>query len=194
MESLILPVLLGLGLAAASGLKTFLPLLMLAVAARFHLFGVSLNEHVGWLGSPGALAALGVAAAAEFIADKVPIVDHALSLFGTVARPAAGALATYAVLGKADPSVAAIAALILRAPTALAFHTAQSGARLASTASTAGLGNPVVSLVEDGLAVLTVVVAFTAPLLIPLVPGALLFLVWRMVKAVRGSKAIKPAS
>ena len=188
MVSLILPVLLGLGLAAASGLKTFLPLLMLAVAARFHLFGVSLNEHVGWLGSTGALAALGVAAAAEFIADKVPIVDHALSLFGTVARPAAGALATYAVLGKADPSVAAIAALILGAPTALAFHTAQSGTRLASTATTAGLGNPVLSLVEDGLAVLTVLVAFTAPLLIPLVLGALLFLVWRMVKAVRGSK------
>ncbi len=188
METLVLPVLLGLGLAAACGLKTFLPLLMLAVAARFHLFGVSLNEHVGWLAQPGALAALGVATGAEFVADKVPFVDHALSLFGAFARPAAGALATYAVLGKADPSVAAIAALILGAPTALAFHTAQSGTRLASTATTAGLGNPIVSFAEDGLAILTVLIAFTVPLLIPLVLGGLLFLVWRMVRAVRGGR------
>lgn len=101
METWVLPVLLGLGLAAATGLKTFLPLLMLALAARFDWFGVSLNDKVGWLDSTGALVGLAVATVAEFVADKVPLVDHALSAIGTVARPAAGALAAYAVLGHA---------------------------------------------------------------------------------------------
>jgi hypothetical protein len=45
----ILPVFLGLGLSAATGLRTFLPLLILAVAAHFHLFGTSLNPQADWL-------------------------------------------------------------------------------------------------------------------------------------------------
>ena len=185
METWILPGLLGLGLASATGLKTFLPLLMLAVAARFDLFGITLNEKVAWLDSNAALAALGVATVSEFVADKIPIVDHALSAIGTVARPAAGALAAYAVFGSADPTLAAVAALIIGAPTALAFHAAQSGTRVTSTATTAGLGNPVVSFAEDVLAFVTVMIAFVAPLLIPLVLALLLWIVWRMVQAVR---------
>jgi len=185
METYVLPLLLGLGLASATGLKTFLPLLMLSAAARFDWFGVSLNQQVGWLGSDAALIALGVATAVELAADKIPIVDHALSAVGTVARPAAGALATYAVLGHADPTFAAIAALIVGAPAALAMHTAQSGTRLASTATTGGLGNPIVSFVEDLLAFLTVLIAFVAPLLIPLVLVLLFWLIWRLMKAAR---------
>jgi hypothetical protein len=53
LQTWVLPVLLGLGLASATGLRTFLPLLMLAVAARFGLFGVTLNDHLaGWVRSP----------------------------------------------------------------------------------------------------------------------------------------------
>jgi uncharacterized protein DUF4126 len=185
METWILPALLGLGLASATGLKTFLPLLMLAVAARFNLFGVELNQHVAWLGSTAALVGLGVATAVEFAADKIPIVDHALSAIGTFVRPAAGALAAYAVFGHADPAVAAISALIIGAPTALAVHTAQTGTRVASTATTAGLANPLVSLAEDVLAFFTVLIAFLAPLLVPVVLIVMLWIVWRMVKAVR---------
>ena len=196
METFVLPALLGLGLASATGLKTFLPLLMLSAAARFHWFGITLNDQVAWLGSDAALIALGVAAVIEFAADKIPIVDHALSAVGSVARPAAGALAAYAVLGQADPTVAAITALIIGAPAALAVHTAQSGTRVASTATTGGLGNPVVSFVEDVLAFLTVLIAFAAPLLVPVVLVLLFWLVWRLVKAarkgLRGAKAADP--
>lgn len=185
METYVLPVLLGLGLASATGLKTFLPLTMLSAAARFDWFGISLNQHVGWLGSDVALIALAVATVIELAADKIPIVDHALSAVGTFARPAAGALATYAVLGQADPTVAAVAALIVGAPAALAVHTAQSGTRVASTATTGGLANPVVSFIEDVLAFVTVLIAFVAPLLVPLVLVLLFWLVWRLVKAAR---------
>ena len=44
MQAWVLPALLGLGLASATGLRTFLPLLMLALAARFEMFGVRLIE------------------------------------------------------------------------------------------------------------------------------------------------------
>ena len=49
MQVWILPALLGLGLASATGLRTFLPLLMLALAARFEVFGVQLIEQMDWL-------------------------------------------------------------------------------------------------------------------------------------------------
>lgn len=185
MEIWILPALLGLGLAAATGLKTFLPLLMLSVAVRFDLFGIGLNETVAWLDSDAALAALAVATIVELVADKIPIVDHVLGVVGTVARPIAGALAAYAVFDTVDPAVAAIAALILAAPTALAVHAAQSGVRLASTATTAGFGNPVLSAMEDVLAFVTVVVAFLAPLLIPVVLALMLWGAWRFRRAAR---------
>jgi hypothetical protein len=184
IESWILPALLGLGLAASCGLRTFLPLLLVALAARFNLFGFEPNGALAWLGSIPALTALSIATAAEFVGDKIPVVDHALAAIGTVSRPAAGAVAAASAFHLADPGTAALAGLIVGAPTAFAFHTAQSGTRVASTATTAGFGNPIVSLVEDVLAVGTVLIAFVAPVLIPVVLALAFFLVWKMVRAV----------
>ncbi|MGE5500747.1 MAG: DUF4126 domain-containing protein, partial [Ignavibacteriales bacterium] len=109
----LLPALLGIGLAASCGLRTFLPLLLVSLAARFHLFGFEPNGHLAWLGSLPALAALSVATVAEFIGDKIPMVDHGLALVGTVTRPAAGALAAASAFHLADPGTAALAGLIL---------------------------------------------------------------------------------
>jgi uncharacterized membrane protein len=167
---------MGLGLAAATGLRTFLPLLLLAAVARLGMFGVSINPHVAWLGSTAALVALGVATVVELIADKIPVVDHTLSALGTVTRPLAGVLAAGAVFSHADPAMAALAGLIIGAPTALAFHAAQSGTRVVSTTTTAGLGNPIVSLFEDVVAATLSFLAFIAPLLAAIAVAALLFL------------------
>ncbi len=185
LQTWILPALLGLGLAAATGLRTFLPLLLVSAAARFDLFGLDLHEKVAWLESDPALIALAAATVIELLADMVPILDHGLSLLGTVTRPAAGILAAGSVFVGVDPMVAAIAGLIIGLPTALAFHTAQSGTRLASTATTGGLANPIVSVVEDVLAFIMVLVALAAPILVPLALILLLVAIWRMVRAAR---------
>ena len=185
METWLLAGLLGLGLAAATGLKTFLPLLMLSAAARFHLFGIELSGAFAWLQSDAALVALAVAALAEFLADKIPVVDHALSAFGTVARPAAGALAAAAAFSGLDPAMAAVLGLIVGAPTALAFNTAQAGARLTSTATTGGLANPAVSFAEDVLAFVTAALAMAAPILVPLLLALMLFTAWGLLRQLR---------
>jgi hypothetical protein len=187
MNTWILPALLGLGLAASAGLKTFVPLLVMAVAARFHLFGLELSGHFAWLASTGALVALSLATAVELAADKVPFVDHALSLFGTVARPAAGALAAAAAFNSLDPTTAAIAGLIIGAPTALAVHSAQATTRLASTATTGGLANPAVSFVEDVAAFGGSILALAAPLLVPVALALAGFMAWRLMAAARRS-------
>ncbi|MDI6624998.1 MAG: DUF4126 domain-containing protein, partial [Brevundimonas sp.] len=74
---------------------------------------------------------------------------------------------------------------IVGAPAALAFNAAQTGVRVGSTATTGGLGNPVVSLIEDVLAVFTVIVAFLAPIVIPLVLLGLAVVVFRLARRIR---------
>ena len=185
MQTWVLPALLGLGLASATGLRTFLPLLMLALAAKFEMFGVRLIDQMDWLVSWPAIAALATATVAEFAGDKVPAIDHGLNAIGYVTRPIAGAVAAGSVFWNVDPSAAAIAGLIVGAPAALAFNAAQTGVRVGSTATTGGLGNPLVSLVEDVLAFLTVIVAFLAPILIPIVMILLAIVVFRLARRIR---------
>ena len=96
METWVLPGLLGLGLAAASGLRTFLPLLMLSAAVHFEMLGIALNESMRWLGSTGALVALSIATVVELTADLIPFVDNVLSVIGNVTGPVAGVIATWA--------------------------------------------------------------------------------------------------
>lgn len=162
----VVPVLLGFGLAAATGLRTFLPMLMAAGAERLGLFGLELNDGWAWATSDAALIALGVAAVVEFLGDKVPVVDNALHSLGLVARPAAGAVVAGSVFAGVDPTTAAVAGVIVGAPTALAFGAAQGTTRAASTVGTGGLGNPLLSLFDDLMAPVMVVLTLLAPLLI----------------------------
>lgn len=185
LQTWILPALLGLGLASATGLRTFLPLLMLALAARFGMFGVRLIDQMDWLVSWPAIAALTTATVAEFAGDKVPAIDHALNAIGYVTRPVAGVVAAGSVFWGVDPAAAAIAGIIVGAPAALAFNAAQTGVRVGSTATTGGLGNPVVSVIEDFLALVTVMIAFLAPVLIPIVMVVFAVLVFRLARRIR---------
>jgi hypothetical protein len=185
LQTWVLPALLGLGLASATGLRTFLPLLMLALAAKFELFDVRLIEQMDWLVSWPAIAALATATTVEFLGDKVPAIDHGLNAVGYVTRPIAGAIAAGSVFWNVDPAAAAIAGLIVGAPAALAFNAAQTGVRVGSTATTGGLGNPLVSLVEDVLAFVTVIIAFLAPILIPVVLLVLAVVVFRLARRIR---------
>ena len=193
MQVWVLPALLGLGLASATGLRTFLPLLMLALAARFEVFDVRLIDQMDWLVSWPAIAALAVATTAEFLGDKVPAIDHGLNAIGYVTRPVAGAIAAGSVFWAVDPAVAAVAGLIVGAPAALAFNAAQTGVRVGSTATTGGLGNPLVSLIEDVLAFFTVIVAFLAPIVIPLVLLVLAVIVFRLARRIREGRTARTA-
>ena len=63
------------------------------------------------------------------------------------------------------------------------MHAAKAKARIGSTAVTMGAANPVLSVVEDGVSILIVVVALVAPLV---VLALLLLLAWAFVRLFRG--------
>ena len=63
----------GTAIAAACGLRAFLPLLALGLAARFGMF--HLRPGAEWMASDPALWALGIATVLEIASDKVPVVS-----------------------------------------------------------------------------------------------------------------------
>jgi len=184
-------VLLGLGLSASTGLNTFLPLLLLSAAARFHIAGIELGQRFDWLSSDVAIIVLIVASVVEIVADKVPAVDHFLDAVGTFVRPLAATVATASVLTGADvnPTVAAVVGLMIGAPTSLGFHTLKAGTRVASSAATLGCANPVLSLIEDVISFSLTVVAIFIPLAVPVALALLVWLLWLVAKRIRGQSA-----
>ena len=158
-------ILTAFGLSASAGLNAYIPLLLIALAARYtDLIQLAAPyDHLtdGWV-IVGLTALLFV----EALADKVPAVDHVNDILGTFIRPAAGAILFAATMSGAVTGVDPRLGLLLGAVTAGATHGAKATARPVVTATTAGLGNPVVSTIEDVTAFVTSIVAILAPLLI----------------------------
>lgn len=161
------------GLATATGLNAYLPLLTVGLLARWTDL-VTLNPPYDLLSNPAVLILIAILAVLDFVGDKIPAVDHALHLAGLVIHPVAGiivALVADSSAGAAHPVLAAACGLILAGGT----HGARAVARPVVTATSAGVVNPVVSLIEDivslALAVLAVLVPVLAFALVVLVVG-----------------------
>jgi hypothetical protein len=187
ITELILALLLGVGLSASTGLNTFLPLLLLSAAARFHIAGIELGTKFEWLTSDVAMIVLIIACVFEIVADKFPAVDHFLDAAGTFVRPIAGATAAASVITGMDPTIAAIVGIIVGAPTSFGFHTLKAGTRVASTTTTFGCANPVISLIEDVLSFGLSVFAILAPITVPILVLLLAWLLWVIVKRLRAT-------
>ena len=151
----------GIALAAAAGFRAFLPLLVLSAAARLHW--LPLHEAASFLTGDLAFTALLVATLLEILGDKVPMIDHALDVGGTFVRPAAGFLAGLAVLADLPEPVRIVLALVLSMLT-LGTHVAHAKTRVGSTVLTAGIGNPVLSVLEDAAAFTLAVLAIFLPI------------------------------
>jgi Domain of unknown function (DUF4126) len=177
---------LGIGLAACAGLRAWLPLLLLGGLARADV--VELGASFQFLASNKALVLFGLATVVEILGDKFPAVDHALDVISTVLRPAAGSLLAASVLWTIeDPLTAMVVGVAVGAPTSLVPHAAKATLRAASTAFTAGLANPVLSLLEDLLALLVFVLAVVIPVLLALV--VLTASVWTVLRLRRRRRA-----
>jgi hypothetical protein len=158
---------LAIALAACAGIRAWLPLLLAGGLARTgHL---ELGASFQFLGSNQALAVFGLATLIELVGDKIPALDHALDALSTLLRPAAGALLAASALWQiSDPLTALALGTAVGVPTALIPHAAKSALRAASTAFTGGLANPLLSLLEDVLALALFVLAVLVPLAVVL--------------------------
>lgn len=171
--SLLLAVASGVVIAATCGLRAFLPLLAIGIAARF--FGLPLHEAARWLAHDAALVALALATVLEIAGDKIPVVDHVLDSVGLVVRPLAAAFGSFAVLQGVPAPWGPMIAVVLGG-LALGVQGVKATTRVGSTAATAGAANPLLSVAEDVAALVGVILAFLAPLLAAI--GIVVLLGW----------------
>jgi hypothetical protein len=168
-------------LSSSTGLRAYFPLFALGIAASLKLVPLEKNFEV--LTNPILLAVLGALSVLELVADKFPAVDHVSDIIHTVIRPIMGAVifaGTDNIVSMNSPVVAGGLGLLL----AGGVHSAKALTRPAVTASTVGMGNPVVSIIEDVIVVLLVVLAVLAPiiaLILLVLVGLLFFLLVRAI-------------
>jgi hypothetical protein len=174
------------GLAASAGLNAYIPLLIVALLGRFTTW-FTLNSPWDALTSWWVIGALGVLTLIEFFADKAPAVNHVNDVIQTFVRPAAGAIlfaASTGAAGGVHPIVAMIAGLLV----AGGVHTVKAAAvRPAVTATTGGLANVPVSLVEDVAAVFISIAAIVVPVVIAaiaiVITSLFVWWLWRRANA-----------
>ena len=177
----VIPALVGIGLSAACGFRIFVPPFILSLASQLG-YGVPLGDDLAWLGSWPATVLLGAAVLAETGAYFIPFVDNLLDTVSTPAAVVAGSVLTAGFLGELDPALKWGVALIAGGGLAGVVQVGSAGARAVSTATTGGLGNPLVSGGEAGGAVGLSILAIALPLLAFLL--VLLVLSWAIYRLV----------
>lgn len=155
------------GLSASAGLNAYLPLLVVALAARFTDL-LELRQPYDLLTSGWVITALAILLIIETLADKVPAIDTANDILQTAVRPTAGAI-LFAAQSNAIGDIHPMLALILGLIVAGGVHLGKASFRPAVTAVTGGTLNPVVSFAEDILALIVTLLSVTIPLMLLIV-------------------------
>ena len=197
------------GLAFASGLNAYLPMLAYALSVRWlHLY--TLSSRFGFVTQTWFIALLAFLTLLDFVADKIPLLDHAWNAAHAIIRPVAGAviaiiasshalsvLSVPAFVGSFSGSEMASIAFspisvagfglfvifVIGAVLAALSHTTKSSTRFASTILTAGSLNTGLSIVEDVLVFIIILLAlFAAAVMFFLLILLVLFLVPRYLR------------
>jgi hypothetical protein len=159
----VLSAFIGIGLAAASGFRVFLPLFAVSLAS--YMSWIPMNENFQWLSGTPTLITTGIAMIAEILAYYIPYIDHLLDTLSVPMATVAGSVlfaSQFADLGT-FPQWAL--ALIAGGGTAAAISSGFAGTRAASTATTGGLGNSIVATTETAGAGIMSVLAIAAPII-----------------------------
>lgn len=182
-SELIISIILGFSLAAAAGFRVFIPLFVLSLSAHFGWFSV--DEDWMWMGSMTAIVLLGAATIFEVFAYFIPWFDNLLDTAAIPLAAIAGTLIMVATMGDMNPVFTWALAIIAGGGTAAAISGTAGASRLTSTATTAGLGNPVIAATETTAALTVSAASIFSPLLALFFVIVVLLVIWKLVKRIR---------
>lgn len=179
------------GLAGSAGLNAYIPLLLVALASKFPTADplIKLQTPYDLLSSWWVIGLLAVLLVIEVLADKIPAVDSVNDGIQTFVRPAAGAFlfaGSANVITEMHPILALSAGLLV----AGGVHATKAAARPVVTVTTAGMGNPIVSVLEDIVAFVVSLMSLLLPILAALVLATLLIVAAILIHRRRQRKAV----
>lgn len=179
----IISIFLGIGLAASVGFRVFLPLFALSLASYLNVW--ELNEQWLWVGSLAAVITLGVATLVEIFAYFIPWLDNLLDSIAVPMAAIAGTAVMVSTVANLDPVITWSLAIIAGGGTATAIKSVGATGRLASTATTGGLANPVVATVETGTALVVSAASIFAPVLAAVLVIIILAVIFKIYRGLR---------
>lgn len=160
---ILLTILMGIGLSAASGFRIFVPFLVISIASISG--SLELSESFSWIGTTPALITFSIATIFEISAYYIPVVDNVLDMIASPAAVIAGVILAASVITGMTPLLKWVLAIIAGGGVAAVVQGSSGITRAASTATTGGLGNSAVSSAELGGSLLLSIIALTLPLL-----------------------------
>lgn len=166
-----------LGLSGAAGLNAYIPLLTVSIMQNRHI--ISLAKPYDVMGEWWVIAILVVLLIVEIVVDKVPGADHVNDVIQTAVRPTAGALLFASQSGTITFMPPWLLALIGIAMSG-GVHTGKALARPVVNVGTAGIGAPVVSIVEDLVSTVLSIVAIILPILAAILLGVFGWMMWKL--------------
>jgi len=168
------------GLSASAGLNAYIPLLVVALLAKYTDL-IKLSSPWDVLTSWWVIGLLLILIIIETFADKVPAVNHANDIIQTFIRPIAGAIlfaASAKVITDVHPVLSMTAGLLV----AGGVHTVKSVAvRPAVTLATGGAANVPVSVAEDITSTIVSILSIIIPLIIFILLVIIGFIVIRRI-------------
>ncbi len=175
----VLAILIGIGLAAACGFRIFVPFLVISVAANSgHL---ALSPGFEWIGTEAAVATFLVATILEIGAYYVPFLDNLLDSVATPASFIAGSVVMASMVSELSPYLQWALAIIAGGGVAVSVQSLTTITRLTSSATTGGLGNPLLSTIEAGGSTLLSIAAIFIPIVAFLFVLGLFYFIWKKV-------------
>jgi len=168
----------------ASGINSYLVVLVLGIAERFGSFA----QIPDTLGKWEVLAAAAVMYAFEFVADKVPYVDTVWDVISTLIRPMVGGTVGVLIAGDSTAMNELIGGSV-GGTSALVSHAIKTSTRIAVNTSPEPFTNIAVSIGEDLVVLALVWFAVNHPVAAAVVAMVLLaislvvlWLAWRLVR------------
>jgi Domain of unknown function (DUF4126) len=171
---ILLTILMGIGLSAASGFRVFIPLLVVSIAS--FTGNLALADSFSWIGTLPALITFSIATVFEIAGYYIPWVDNILDTITSPLAVVSGAVLMASVVTDISPLFKWTLAIIAGGGVAGTIQALTGMTRVTSSLTTGGLGNPAVSTVESGSSITLSAIAIFIPLIAGIIVIALL--VW----------------
>lgn len=166
---------IGIGLAAASGFRVFMPMFALSLAA--YMNWINLPENFLWLAGLPTLIATGIAMLVEILAYYIPFVDNILDSINVPLAAVAGTILFASQFAGMEAFPQWALALIAGGGTAATISAGFAGTRAASSTTTGGIGNSIVATTETAGAGILSAMSFLFPVLAAVAAVALVITV-----------------
>jgi len=179
---------IGLGASWVSGIRLYAAVATLGLLGRFANLKLpgELDVVTNWWVIGVALFMFVV----EFIADKIPVVDSIWDVIHTFIRIPAGAVIAATAFGDFDRSVQVIA-LLVGGGLALSSHGTKAATRALINTSPEPVSNVVVSLAEDALVVVVILLAIFLPIVVFFLIGVgVAFSLWILPRVIRFFRSV----